>query len=226
MNKPKLLDLYCGAGGCAAGYAAAGFDVVGIDQNDQPRYPFQFVRCDALQYVDRHANEFDAIHASPPCQVHSRMRKLTVSQMRARDHPDLIDKTRQALVDSGLPYVIENVEGAPLISPILLCGSMFGLDVQRHRLFECNFGLLVPSCNHAVWTADKPPLHRHQQGKSRVVGCYGNGRGKGDTVALWRKAMGIDWMTRRELAQAIPPAYTRYIGEWLISAVRRKAVAA
>lgn len=197
------------------GYHRAGFDVVGVDIKPQPRYPFEFHQADALEYLAEHGHEFGAIHASPPCQKYCRMRKLTIAQGKAKNYPDLIGDTRQALIASGKPYVIENVEGAPLLCPILLCGSMFGLDVQRHRLFECSVGMLGPSCNHRVWKAARPPLHR-LQGTSRVVGCYGKGRGKGDNVALWKAAMGIDWMTRPQLAQAIPPAYTEYIGKQLI----------
>jgi DNA (cytosine-5)-methyltransferase 1 len=214
-ERPRLLDLFCCAGGAGMGYHRAGFEVVGVDNRPQPRYPFEFHQADALEYLAEHGQEFHAIHASPPCQQHCRMRKLTIAQSKAKNYPDLIEQTRRCLIASERPYVLENVEGAPLLCPIVLCGSMFGLDVQRHRLFECSFGLLGPSCNHRVWKLARPPLHR-LQGTSRVVGCYGNGRGKGDTVALWRTAMGIDWMTRPELSQAIPPAYTEYIGKQLI----------
>lgn len=198
------------------GYHLAGFEVVGVDNKPQRHYPFEFYQDDAFQFARRHAHEFDAIHASPPCQRYCRLRKLTIHQGRSKSYPDLISAVRDLLKEAERPYVIENVEGAPLITPILLCGSMFGLDVKRHRLFECSFGILGVTCNHRVWKSERPPLHR-LQGKSRVVGCYGNGRGKGDTVALWQSAMGIDWMIRRELAQAIPPAYTKYIGKQLIS---------
>jgi DNA (cytosine-5)-methyltransferase 1 len=173
-----------------------------------------------MEYVEEHGQEFDAIHASPPCQPYSRIRKLTISQDRARGYPELIETTRSVLRGLGKPYVIESVEGAPLLTPIVLCGSAFGLGVQRHRLFECSFGLLYPICNHRVWKIPRPPLHR-RHGTSRVVGCYGHGRGKGDNVALWREAIGIDWMTRVELSQAIPPAYTEFIGKHLIQCYGR-----
>jgi hypothetical protein len=210
--RPRILDLFCKAGGASMGYSRAGFDVVGVDIEPQPRYPFAFHQEDAIDFCRRNGREFDAIHASPPCQKFCRLRGLLEYQGRARTYVDLIPATRQAVRSTGRLYVIENVEGAPLLCSIVLCGSMFGLDVQRHRIFETSFGILAPECRHGIWKRDKPPLHR-SRGKSRVVGCYGRGgRGKGDTVGLWRDAMGIDWMTRSELSQAIPPAYTEYIG--------------
>ncbi len=221
----KLLDLFCGAGGCTKGYQQAGFWVRGVDIELQPRYVGeQFIQADALEYLQGlidsgEIEEFDAIHASPPCQEYVRLRKLLISQKRKKSHPDLIERTREKLQKAAKPYVMENVEGAPLLRPIQLCGSVFGLLVQRHRLFECSFFTLTPKCQHEVYRADKPPLHR-LQGVSRVVGCYGNGRGKGDNLALWSRAMGIDWMTRKELSQAIPPAYTEFVGRQLIQAIK------
>jgi len=144
------------------------------------------------------------------------MRKLNISQGIAKDYPRLIEPIRKRLVETGKPYIIENTPGAPLIEPIMLCGSSFGLLVRRHRLFEANFAMFQLPCAHYNDVADKPPLHRLQGKKSRVVGCYGHGRGKGDNMALWSEAMGITWMTREELSQAIPPAYTEYIGKYLI----------
>lgn len=196
------------------GYHRAGFHVVGVDISPQPRYPFEFHQADALTFP---LDGFDAIHASPPCQGYCRMKGLIQSQGHSKDHPLLIEATRQALISEGKPYVIENVPGSPLINPIQLCGSSFALLVQRHRFFESSIWFLAPPCCHAWQTSDKPALHRHQGVTSRVVGCYGNGRGQGDNLALWSKAMGIDWMTRRELAQAIPPAYTQFIGKQLIN---------
>ncbi len=217
MKRPRLLDLFCGAGGAAMGYHRAGFEVVGVDRHAQPRYPFEFHQADAFKWMASHWREFDVIHASPPCQRYCRMyRGLLQSQERAKDHPDLIAETRQALQGTGWPWVIENVEGSPLHCPVRLCGSSFGLLVQRHRLFEASFLLFAPDCIHSRYAADKPPLHR-LYGHSRVVGCYGHGRGKGDTVGLWSAAMGIDWMTRAELSQAIPPAYTLFIGKQLMN---------
>ena len=225
LRRFKLLDLFCGAGGCTRGYQQAGFWVRGVDLKPQLRYVGEeFVQADALEYLggliaSGEIAEFDAIHASPPCQAYTRMSQgLLKSQGKQKVHPDLVSATRELIKQSDLPYVIENVEGAPLLQPLRLCGSSFGLLVQRHRLFECSFFALTLKCQHRNYVADKPPLHR-LQGVSRVVGCYGNGRGKGDNVKLWQRAMGIDWMTRRELSQAIPPAYTEFIGQYLLAAI-------
>jgi DNA (cytosine-5)-methyltransferase 1 len=212
--KPLLaLDLYCGAGGASMGLHEAGFKVIGIDIRPQPNYPFEFVQGNALR-PPFNLNNFDFFWASPPCQKYTRMSQgLLQSQGRGREYPDLIAETRLLLQSIGKPYVIENVPGASLINPVMLCGSSFGLLVQRHRLFETNWPLITPQCQHYLWPKDKPPLHR-LQGKSRCVGCYGHGRAKGDNVALWQKAMGITWMTRKELSQAIPVAYSRFIGKF------------
>ena len=219
----RLLDAYCKAGGAAMGYHRAGFEVVGIDIEPQPRYPFEFHQGDALEFIRKHGHEFDAIHASPPCQKYSRMNQgLLQSQGRYKEHPALIEATRELLVESGKPYVIENVPGAPLRKPIVLCGSSFNLLVQRHRHFECSFFVMVPECMHWRFVKDKPGLHR-LVGKSRVVGCYGHGRGKGDNKALWSRAMNIDWMTRDELAQEVPPDYTEWIGRQMIQAIQYKS---
>jgi len=217
MNtKPQLLDLFCKAGGGAVGYARAGFEVVGVDIEPQPHYPFEFHRADALIYP---LEGYDAYHASPPCQPWGRFRKLTIAQGSAKKYPELIAPIRERLTATGKPYVIENTVGSPLVEPIMLCGSSFGLLVRRHRLFELNFEIFRLPCAHYREKPDKPPLHR-LTGKSRVVGCYGNGRGKGDNLALWSEAMGITWMTRKELSQAIPPAYTEYIGKYLLEAMK------
>lgn len=218
MTRPRLLDLYCGAGGAAMGYHRAGFDVVGVDINPQPRYPFDFYQFDALNaLLDRWLLEgFDAIHASPPCQAYS--------QMHASSGPDMIGPTRRLLEATGLPYVIENVEGAPLHDPILLCGSMFDLDVERHRLFEANWPLKDHDwpCRHGIW-APRYDVHDHgRRYKSKVVPVYGNGGGK--AAEHWPAAMGIDWMTRSELAEAIPPAYTAFVGTQLLEHLKAVAV--
>src|SRR5713226_9004155 len=142
MNKPRLLDLFCGAGGAAAGYARAGFEVVGVDIRPQPRYPFAFHQADALTCS---LDGFDAYHASPPCQLYSRTHRLWKSSV----HPDLVDPLRQRLRATGKPYMLENVPGAPLPGSIVLCGTMFGLGVLRHRLFESNVLLFLPGpCAH------------------------------------------------------------------------------
>jgi len=159
--RPKILDLFCGAGGASMGYHLAGFEVVGVDIALQPNYPFEFHQADAMAFP---LSGFDAIHASPPCQAYTRMaRGLLQSQGRAKEHPRLIEPIRARLLESGLPYIIENVEGAPLIRPIRLCGSSFGLDVQRHRLFEVlpsSVLMSVPSgavrpTNHSTRTGRK-----------------------------------------------------------------------
>jgi DNA (cytosine-5)-methyltransferase 1 len=210
VTRPKLLDLFCCAGGAAVGYHRAGFEVVGVDVKPQPRFPFEFRQGDALEYLREHGQEFDAIHASPPCQKHSTM---TAKWGRRAEHPDLIAPTRKALVKLGKPYVLENVVGAPLYNAVMLCGSMFGLRsgewyLERHRLFESCVMLWVErDCRH---TGKAIPVYGHSGGSSRRDGK------KFPWVAAWREAMGIDWMTGAELAEAIPPAYTEYIGTQLM----------
>jgi DNA (cytosine-5)-methyltransferase 1 len=207
VSRPRLLDLFCGAGGAAAGYARAGFEVVGVDLVDQPRYPFEFHRADALEFP---LDGFDAIHASPPCQRYSAITRVAG---RSGDHPDLVDPIRTRLLATGLPYVIENVEGAPLRDAFLLCGSSFGLAVRRHRRFELlDPPLLVPPCQH-----DGPALqvNGHPGGSSRR-----DPRMRFGSVAEWRVGMGVDWMTGPELAEAIPPAYTEWVGSRLLEGLR------
>lgn len=189
------------------GYHRAGFDVTGVDIEPQKHYPFRFILSDALAYVAAHGHEYDAIAASPPCQGYSVTRSLYEAE-----HDLLIPATRQALVATGKPYIIENVEGArqDLIGPVMLCGASFGLKVYRHRLFECSFFLLVPPHGkhrekvlNRCWRPD-------WEGFLTVTGGFNS------TKAAAEKAMGIDWMTKAELAQAIPPAYTEYLGRALM----------
>lgn len=219
--KPRLLDLCAGAGGGARGYQEAGFEVWGVDIADQPNYAGDhFIKDDALNFLRGHqlayppqswldAN-FDAVHASFPCQ------RFTAYRRRGGGvgdgYPDLIAEGRKLLRTTGLPYVIENVPGAPLENPIQLCGSSFGLDVRRHRLFETNFPILAPPCNHSA------------QEPGRFPGATNRPNGRATVeVGVWRipletqkKAMGIDWdVTLPELSNAIPPSYTRHIGEAL-----------
>ena len=191
------------------GYAQAGFDVVGVDMHPQPNYPYDFVQADAMTYP---LNGFDVIHASPPCQHYSRCNR---GLGNTHKYPDLVKPVRDRL--DGRLYVIENVPGSPLMQPITLCGSMFGLGcsagwLRRHRWFELPVVILAPSCEHP---------------RGMSIGVYGNGTnsyhrnklGRNITVAEQREAMGIDWMSRRELTQAIPPAYTKWIGERIITLV-------
>jgi DNA (cytosine-5)-methyltransferase 1 len=215
----RLLDMFCGAGGCSVGYRRAGFDeIVGVDLSPQPRYPFEFVRGDAIEYLAARGREFDAVHASPPCQCYSPLRAIHPDSA----HPDLVGPTRKLLKRVGRPYVIENVPGAPLYFPVTLCGSMFGLtarsrddgiryELRRHRLFETSFHCRAPRCRH----------------RRPVLGVYGHGGGSKSRQRLSgagvyakadeaRRIMGIDWMTMAELSQAIPPVYTEFIGRQLV----------
>lgn len=217
MLRPVLLDLYCCAGGAAVGYDRAGFEVIGVDVDDQPNYPFRFVRADALAVLERRvhvAERVDAIHASPPCQ---RFSDLAKRNGNAHEWPDLIEPTRERLVATGLPYIMENVEGAPLIDPVMLCGTMFPeLRVLRHRLFESNVRLSAPphKKHPLVFTHDKRKAHygRLDQDTS-FVQVTGGGN---CSIANARAAMGIDWMTKHELNESLPPAYTEHLGRQLI----------
>ena len=216
MSRPRLLDLFCKAGGAAMGYHRAGFEVVGVDLEPQPRYPFEFIRADAFEYP---IEGFDAVHASPVCKRFSQITRT--ARIDPEAHPDQIAPIRERLIASGLPYVIENVEGAPLRSPVRLCGSSFGLDLRRHRLFESNVLLLVPPCDHGWQTPRFHPNRSDRKGTGRlasVISVTGHGNdGPGGRVADWRRAMEIPWMTRDELAQAIPPAYTEHLGRQLLA---------
>jgi len=201
----KLLDLFCGAGGASMGYHLAGFEVTGIDIKHGKRYPFEYIRGDVRDYFHKEfLSQFDVIHASPPCQTHSITKNLRIAQGKSTSKIDMIPETRQALVESGKKYIIENVPMSPLINPIQLCGSSFGLKVRRHRLFESNMALKGSQCNH----------------KERPIGVYGslndeipNGGKTAETIEQAREAMGIDWAIWTELVEAIPPAFTQYIGK-------------
>jgi DNA (cytosine-5)-methyltransferase 1 len=262
--------LFCGAGGAGMGYHRAGFDVVGVDILPQPHYPFEFHQGDALLFCGEHSSEFDAIHASPPCQKYCSLKSMPNAR---HDHPDLVGPTRNLLMKSGRPYVIENVIGSPLMHPTMLCGTMFGLGVKaaaaelrRHRLFETSWFMLNPmTCRHGgslltigvYGDHGSGPNSREKmvrlvmEGKIRrpvnavqVVGVYGHqgyhpnqkprrpmtvgvcGNSGGlsirdgvqqFTTSERAEAMGIDWMTGKEMSQAIPPAYTEYIGKQLLT---------
>jgi DNA (cytosine-5)-methyltransferase 1 len=200
-----LLDVFSGAGGAAMGYHRAGFDVVGIDLRPQPGYPFTCLQGDALDVLRDLAfvRLFDAVNASPPCQRYTRARVI-----RNRKHPDLIPVVRRLLRATGLPYVIENVEGAPLRDPVMLCGTSFGLRTYRHRLFESNVALREPRHGehlHPVARIGRPV--RRGEFHS-IIGNFSD-------VKRARTAMGIPWMMRDEMNEAIPPAYTEYIGRQL-----------
>jgi hypothetical protein len=199
MGRPRLLDLFSGGGGAGVGYYRAGFEVVGIDHVTQTRYPFEFHKADALAYLAEHGHEFDAVHASPPCQAYSR---ATAWRGDRSAHPDLIGPTRELLEKVGLPYVIENVQEARrhLRHPVMLCGSMFGLRVQRHRYFECPWLplTLLPGCRH------RPDDYSFDHGGKQPESVY-------------RDALGCHWMTVKEARQAIPPCYTEHLGRLLLA---------
>jgi len=211
----RLLDLFCGAGGAAMGYYRAGFeDIIGVDIKPQPNYPFEFVQGDALEYVTEHGAEFDVIHASPPCQAYS----MAGQQWRAegREYPDLVEETRELLIRIGKPYVIENVPGAPLINPTVLNGAFFGKNLRRTRWFETSFEMpffLLPKEGPSRFRMGRKPR------KSDPVVPVGHFSG----VNRAKRVMEIDWMTQAELAQAIPPAYTEFIGKKLLEAINARS---
>ncbi|MBB4885005.1 DNA cytosine methyltransferase [Streptomyces netropsis] len=218
-SRPRVLDACCGAGGAAVGYHRAGFDVLGVDIAPQPNYPFPFVQADAVEFVREHGADFDFIHSSWPCQHHS---TLTKGTNKGREYPDLIPAGRAAMESTGRPWAIENVMPAPIRRDVVLCGEMFGLGVTRHRKFETS-----------GWSFT-PPVHLPHRGRTRgyrhgryydgpYYPVYGDGGGKG-TVPEWQAAMGIDWTdVRKEIAEAIPPAYTHWIATQYLSHEKRAA---
>lgn len=210
--KPRLLDLFCGAGGAAKGYADAGFEVVGVDIEPQPNYPYGFKQADALHFLAdaiETGDTFDAVHASPPCQHYANVTRWRGAQ---GDHPDLIAPTRELLEQTGLPYVIENVETKALRGDFMLCGTGLGLRMRRHRYFETNWHDanghwgLAPSCAHS------PDDYSFDHGAKQPESVY-------------RDAMGCEWMTVAESREAIPPAYTEFLGGLLANHLH-EAVAA
>ena len=233
MSKPKLLDLFCGGGGAAVGYTRAGFEVYGIDNKPQPHYPFPFLQMDALEAMDRllhgegltfsngetlYLKGFDAYHASPPCQAYS----ISRNAPHIKTHPQLIGPVRDRLIKMGKHFVIENVVGAPLYTVFELCGATFGLKVYRHRRFETSFLCLAPS-------HQKHLIRCRRQGYTPNPGDFQTVTGLGHLSKAAQDyakvAMGIDWMSPNELSEAIPPAYTEYIGKYLLQAIKREGQA-
>lgn len=214
--RPRLRDLFCGAGGAAMGYHRAGWDVVGYDIEPQPNYPFEFIQADAFEVLLAGPDGFTANHASPPCRDHTPLAALHGFAGSGW----ILAAIRAGLQRQGLPYIIENVVGAEMVNPVKLCGSSFGLDVQRHRLFETSWPVMFPpECCHGLnWK----PIDVTGTGASRtgprLDGRGGNSR-KPRNLEHAREVLGIDWMTRRELSQAIPPAYTEWLGTQLLAAL-------
>ena len=216
-TKPVLLDLFCGAGGATKGYMDAGFRVVGIDHKPQPDYPGDhFVQADAIDYLTAYGHKYDAIHASPPCQASCR---LTSGTNQGLVYPNLIPITRHLLAKLAVPTVIENVLGSDLRRDLTLCGEMFGLKVQRHRYFELG-GWQMEAPAHVPHRGRVKGWRHGVEYEGYYYSVHGKGGGKG-TIPEWQDAMGIHWTAkRRSLAEAIPPAYTRFIGNALISATQ------
>lgn len=213
----RLLDLFCGAGGAAMGYYQAGFtDIVGIDANCQKRYPFEFIQGDALEFCEKYGKDFDIIHASPPCQAYS-----VTKSLHNNKHPELIEVTRNLLKQTGKKYIIENVAGVKFIldNPIMLCGTMFDLRVLRHRYFETFPVIWFPprQCQHI----GKASGNKNYKGKKRTLEFweYLTITGHDFIVNDAQIAMGINWMRKDELSQAIPPAYTKWIGQQILGLI-------
>jgi DNA (cytosine-5)-methyltransferase 1 len=201
--KARLLDLFCRAGGASVGYSRAGFEVEGVDIEPQPNYPFKFYQADVLTFP---LDGYDAYHASPPCQRYSRTKSLHPGW----EYPDLLGRTRDLLIATGKPWIIENVVGAPFQHWIMLCGMMFGLRTYRHRRFETSFLMMQPEHPRHI----ERVLNRGYD--PDWTGFYCVTGGCNAPVAVMREVMGIDWMTRADLTQAIPPAYSEYIGRYLM----------
>ena len=236
-GRPKVLDLYSCAGGAGMGYRRAGFDVYGVDKDPQPRYPFAHHVGDALTVLAvlnsggtvpfthpdgrvEHLGllDFTAIHASPPCQRFTAYRRRGAGV--GDSYLDLIEPTRMELERAGLPYVIENVAGAPLEDAVMLCGSSFALDVRRHRFFESNVALNAPACDHSWQTPRfKPATNRTNLRRTVEVGVWRI------PLDVQQRAMGIDWMELRELSEAIPPAYTEHLGRQMLAHIREEQAA-
>lgn len=205
--KPRALDLFSGAGGATRGLQLAGFHVTGVDLHPQPRYVGDaFHQADAMTFP---LEGFDFIWASPPCQRYSITQN---AQKNSEVHPDLIDPIRQRLIESGVPWVIENVLFAPLRHTVRLCGSIFGQNSWRHRIFECSHYFLVPGCRHDLFPAPMNPYKSSSRKRNGITG----------TDAIWRKELGLEWMSSKSATLAIPPAYSKYIGEQMLPHVLKR----
>lgn len=232
-RRPRLLDLFCGGGGASVGYARAGFEVVGVDVNRRAldSYPFERWEADALEVLDGDVaglwpDTFDVIAASPPCQPHTRTKHVARAQGKETKKPDLLEPVRSRLVTLGVPYIIENVEGAPLRDPIRLCGSTFGLKVRRHRLFESSALLLGNgACRHKEQGKPVGVYHRMNdtvQGRNHATGEWVVGGSTARTLEEGQEAMGIDWLPWDLLREAIPPAYTEHLGRQMVAHLVRR----
>jgi len=208
-----VLDAFCGAGGAGTGYHDAGYEVVGVDINPQPNYPFEFIQAEATEFIRNYGRQFYFIHTSPPCQEGNTL-DLGTNKGKFK-YPQLIPSTREALMATGRPWAIENGPGKkPMRRDLMLCGEMFGLGVMRHRYFEFG-GLSVPQPQHIKHRGRVAGYRHGEWFDGPYFAVYGEGGGKG-TVAQWQDAMGIHWTdVRKEIAEAIPPAYTQYIGKHL-----------
>ncbi|MEU7201409.1 SAM-dependent methyltransferase [Streptomyces sp. NPDC045470] len=210
--RPRLLDAFCCQGGAGMGYHLAGFEVTGVDKDAQPRYPLSFHQSDAIEFIREFGAAFDFIHASPPCQYDSECQRI-----RGRAHPDLIAPTREALEATGRPWVMENVRGAAvkLLSPVMLCGAMFGLQTYRHRYFETGGGFTFTPPPHPPHTVPQAKM-----GRPVPPGWYGQYVGNFSGVPLARRVMGVPWMNRDGIRECIPPAYARHIGRAALAHLR------